>query len=213
MGTALAIAWPMAGHWEAEVIHDADVALLRAVSRADARAEVELIRRLMPVLRAAARTILGNGSDADDGVQIALLRVLERASTYRGEAALEGWARTIGVRACLRLGETLRRHRPTSDEPIDEQPPAATDDDDALVDELPGSITEYLERLPDNQREALVLRHALGYSVLEVAELLNVPIDTAKSRLLFGLRALRKAIRRDRLVGVRYGGASGGRGV
>lgn len=204
------MAWPTPGLWRVEVSHDADIALLRAVSRAEARAETELVRRLMPVLRAVARSILGSGSDADDGVQIALLRVLERASTYRGDAALEGWARTIGVRACLRHSETLRRHRP-SDDAVDEQPPAATDDEDTLVDELPGSIAEYLERLPDTQRQALVLRHALGYSVVEVAELLSVPVDTAKSRLLFGLRALRKAIRRDQLVGVRDGATIGGR--
>ncbi len=190
--------------------HDADIALVRAVIRADARAEVELVRRLMPVLRAAARTILGSGSDSDDGVQIALMRVLERADSYRGDAPIERWARTIGVRACLRLNETLRRHRPI-DDAVDEQHPQS-DDDDGLVDDLPGPITEYLDRLPEAQRQALVLRHALGYSVAEVAELLDVPVDTAKSRLLFGLRALRKAIRRDRLVGLRGGAIGGGRG-
>jgi len=63
--------------------------------------------------------------------------------------------------------------------------------------------------LPEAQRQALVLRHALGYGVAEVAELLGVPVDTAKSRLMFGLRALRKAIRRDQLVGAP--GAIGGR--
>lgn len=185
--------------------HDADIALLSAVMRGESRAEAELVRRLMPPLRAVARAILGHGGDADDGVQIALMRVLERASTYRGDAPLEGWARTIGVRACLRLGETLRRHRPT-DEPIEAATIATDDGDDTLVDELPGPIEGYLERLPESQRQALVLRHALGYSVTEVAELLKVPVDTAKSRLLFGLRALRKAIRRERLVGAATGG-------
>lgn len=209
MGTSLAIAWTGPTPWGLGVSHDADLALLRAAMRADARAEAELVRRLMPVLRTVARTILGAGSDADDGVQIALMRVLERASTYRGDAALESWARTIGARACLRLGETLRRHRP-SDTEVEEHGPA-DDDDDALIDDVPGPIAQYLERLPENQRQALVLRHALGYSVAEVAELLGVPVDTAKSRLLFGLRALRKSIRRDMLVGTRGGAIGGGR--
>lgn len=190
--------------------HDADVALVRAAVRADARAEAELVRRVMPVLRAVAHSILrGGSSDADDGVQIALMRVLERASTYRGDAALESWARTIGVRACLRLAETLRRHRPAVTE-VEEQG-AIDDGDDALVDDVPGPIAVYLERLPEAQRQALVLRHALGYSVAEVAELLGVPVDTAKSRLMFGLRSLRKSIRRDLLVGGRGGATGGGR--
>lgn len=207
VGCALAIDWT--GSLEAYVSHDADVALLRAAVAADARAEAQLVGRLVPVLRAVARTIVGSGSDADDAVQISLMRVLERASTYRGDAPLEGWARTIGVRACLRMVENQRRHR-ASDAPIDEDDVAGdTNVDDALVDALPGPITTYLERLPEAQRQALVLRHALGYGVAEVAELLGVPIDTAKSRLMFGLRALRKAIRRDQLVGT--SGVIGGR--
>ena len=207
VGFSLAIDWTLPT--EVEVSHDTDVELLRAAVRADARAEQALVGRLVPVLRAVARTIVGSGSDADDAVQISLMRVLERASTYRGEAPLEGWARTIAVRACLRLVESQRRHRP-ADIAIDDDGVAAdASADDALVDALPGPIAAYLERLPEAQRQALVLRHALGYGVAEVAELLGVPIDTAKSRLMFGLRALRKAIRRDQLVGAP--GAIGGR--
>lgn len=194
---------------EAVVSHDADVELLRAAVGADARAEATLVGRLVPVLRAVARTIVGGGSDADDAVQISLMRVLERASTYRGDAPLEGWARTIAVRACLRMVESQRRHRPTDVAIDDESVAGDADVDDALVDALPGPIAAYLERLPEAQRQALVLRHALGYGVAEVAELLGVPVDTAKSRLMFGLRALRKAIRRDQLVGAP--GAIGGR--
>ena len=58
-------------------------------------------------------------------------------------------------------------------------------------------MQDYLDELPDAQRQAVVMRHALGYSVAEVAEFLDVPLDTAKSRLLYGRRALRKLIRRD----------------
>jgi RNA polymerase sigma-70 factor (ECF subfamily) len=200
----------VAGIEAVRVSYDDDVALVRRVLRADARAEAELVRRVMPVLRAVAGSILGSSScDADDGVQIALMRVLERASTYRGEAALESWSRTIGVRACLRLAETTRRHRPAAAE-VEEQG-APEDCDDALVEDIPGPIAAYLDRLPDAQRQALVLRHALGYSVAEVAELLGVPVDTAKSRLMFGLRSLRKAIRRDVLIGGRGGATGGGR--
>ncbi|MBX7081867.1 MAG: RNA polymerase sigma factor [Nannocystaceae bacterium] len=191
--------------------HDTDVALLRRALRADVRAEQELVRRLMPALRAVARSILGAGSDADDGVQLAMMRVLERATTYRGDAPLEAWARTIGVRACLRHAQGLRRHRGV-DEPVDEQVPPEPADDEELIEALPGPIAAYLERLPAVQREAVVLRHALGYSVAEVAELLGVPLDTAKSRLLFGLRSLRKAIRRDTFVGANTGTHGGRRG-
>jgi RNA polymerase sigma-70 factor, ECF subfamily len=189
--------------------HDLDRALVEAMLRGDARAEHNLITRLVPHLRAVARAILGTGADADDGVQVSLLRVLERASSYRGDAPIERWARTVAVRACLRLAESNRRHRPTNDgddEIVDEL------DDAMLVETLPGPIDAYLEKLPAAQREALVLRHALGYSVAEVAELIGAPVDTVKSRLLYGLRALRRAIRRDQLPRLSQVGQGGRRG-
>ncbi|MBC8070540.1 MAG: RNA polymerase sigma factor [Deltaproteobacteria bacterium] len=191
--------------------HDLDRALVAAVLRGDARAEQTLVRRLLPHLRAVSRAILGDGADADDGVQVALMRVLERASSYRGEAPIERWSRTVAVRACLRLAEGNRRHRATDDPDDDALGLSRDDEDDTLIDTLPGPIAAYLDRLPAAQREALVLRHALGYSVAEIAELASVPLDTVKSRLMFGLRALRRSIRRDQLPRLREAGARGGR--
>lgn len=203
----------MAGWWasphEVGMSHDLDRALVEAVLRGDARAEHSLITRLLPHLRAVARAILGANADADDGVQVSLMRVLERASSYRGDAPIERWARTVAVRACLRLAESNRRHRPTDDagdDIVDAQ------DDDVLIDTLPGPIAAYLDQLPAAQREALMLRHALGYSVAEVAELIGAPVDTVKSRLMYGLRALRRSIRRDQLPRLREVGQGGRRG-
>ncbi|MBK8716590.1 MAG: sigma-70 family RNA polymerase sigma factor [Deltaproteobacteria bacterium] len=103
------------------------MALLRAALRADARAQLELVRRLTPTLRAVATAILGRGGDADDGVQVSLMRVLERASTYRGDASLERWARTVAVRACLRLaGRLAATTAPTTRSKITPSPRTAT---------------------------------------------------------------------------------------
>jgi RNA polymerase sigma-70 factor, ECF subfamily len=208
---ALLPGWSHAGPHEVGMSHELDRALVSAALRGEARAEQTLVRRLLPHLRAVARAILGDGADADDGVQVALMRVLERAASYRGEAPIERWARTVAVRACLRLAEGNRRHR-ASDVP-DNDALALTHevDDDTLLDTLPGPIGAYLERLPAGQREALVLRHALGYSVAEIAELVGIPVDTVKSRLMFGLRALRRSIRRDQLPRLREAGTHGGR--
>lgn len=197
---------------EVGVTHDDDLALVRAVARGDGRAEMLLARRLLPQLRAVARAMFGEGADADDGVQVALMRVFDRLETYRGDAPLERWAKTVAVRACLRLAETNRRHRPTDDDPEDDGLALTdTDDDDQLIEAIPGSIAMHLDRIPPAQREALLLRHALGYSVGEVAELLGLSVDTVKSRLLFGLRALRKSIRRESLPRLRDAAGRGGR--
>jgi RNA polymerase sigma-70 factor (ECF subfamily) len=179
----------------------ADLQLVERVQQGEARAQTELVERLLPHLRAVANALLGSSADADDAVQIALMRVLDGLGSWRGDAALHRWARTVAAHACLRLSEQNRRHTRlvTDDADIAELP--ASTSDRGFSDALPRPVQEYLDRLPAAQREAVVLRHALDHSVSEIAELTGVPVDTVKSRLLFGRRALRKLIRRDENLG------------
>jgi RNA polymerase sigma-70 factor (ECF subfamily) len=178
----------------------AELALVRRVRRGDARAQTELVEHLLPHVRAVANALLGASADADDAVQIGLMRVLEGLATWRGDASLHRWARKVAAHACLRLSEQNRRHARVVAE-ADATDAAAPWTDAGFRDALPRPVAEYLDRLPPAQREAVVLRHALDHSVAEIAELTGVPVDTVKSRLLFGRRALRKLIRRDENVG------------
>jgi len=180
------------------VMHARDLALARRVRRGDAEAETELLERVLPALRAVARAILGTGADADDAVQIGLMRVLDKLASYRGDASLERWCRTVGVRVCLRLSAQNRRHGHAVD-PEDESLGLASEVE-IPTDTLAVDVEQYLARISEAQREALVLHHALDYSVPEIAELLGVPTETVKSRLAFGRRALRKLIVRERTI-------------
>jgi RNA polymerase sigma-70 factor (ECF subfamily) len=62
-------------------------------------------------------------------------------------------------------------------------------------------LDEYLKALPSEQREALVLKHSLGYTVEEIAELTEVPTGTVKDRLVTARRRIRKLIQRDITLG------------
>ena len=64
-------------------------------------------------------------------------------------------------------------------------------------------VAHYLEALSGPHRGVLLLRHALGHTVPEIAELLDEPVPTVKSRLLRAQDELRKHIRRDQQLGVR----------
>ena len=70
-------------------------------------------------------------------------------------------------------------------------------DTPALAEGLPRPVQEYLEQLSPSRRTALVLRHVLGYSVAEIAELTGVSPNTVKDRLLTARREFRRMIRRD----------------
>lgn len=172
-------------------------ALMRRVAAGDAQAQKRLVLRLIPPVRAIARTLLGASADVDDAVQVSLLKILHAAKDYRAEGSLERWARRISVRTCLRLAKRERRHRQPLDASTDLSELPANLPGPRLAERLPRNVEHYLQRVPEAQREALLLRHALDYSVAEIAEVTASPVDTIKSRLLFGRRALRKLVRQD----------------
>jgi RNA polymerase sigma-70 factor (ECF subfamily) len=90
-----------------------------------------------------------------------------------------------------------RRHRSAVDSGTELADVPADRGGPRLAEALPRNVQHYMDRLPEAQREAVLLRHALDYSVSEIAELTAAPVDTVKSRLLFGRRALRKLVRQD----------------
>jgi len=69
-----------------------------------------------------------------------------------------------------------------------------------LADGIPGGLRAHLDAIPPLQREAIVLRHGMGYTMPEMAELLETSVNTIKSRLLKGRKALRARIRQQSLV-------------
>ncbi|MFO0634012.1 MAG: RNA polymerase sigma factor [Nannocystaceae bacterium] len=151
---------------------------------------------MLPQLRAVATALLGRSADAD-AVQIALMRVLDGLASWRGDAALRHWVRRVGANVCLRSGGDRRHARRSATTPTTLDDGARDDDGGELT---ASSVQAYLERLPTAQREAVVLRHALGYSVEEIAALTQTAVGTVKSRLLSGREALRRLIRQDEAV-------------
>jgi len=182
---------------EAEQVHRA------AAGVEEARAW--LVKRVVGPVRAVARALLGNQADADDAAQKALIEVLLSARSYRGDGSIEAWARRIAVRTALRHARAERRRSTAT---------ASAHEDDELFDAhpeppsaeaLPRPVMEYLEELPVLQRNALILHHALGYTVHEVAELSDVSHETVRGRLRLGIAALRKRVRQELLLGAMKG--------
>jgi RNA polymerase sigma-70 factor (ECF subfamily) len=183
--------------------HAADLALLEAVGRGDRVAAEQLARRVLPLVRRVARALVMDRGEADDASQVALLEVLRAAASYRGTGALESWTRSIASRVVIRH---IRRHRehdpePTAPEVANELADEPTDP--VAMHELPRPLEEYLAELPEVQRTAIVLRHALGHTVPEIAEITGAPIPTVKSRIKKAHQEIRRLVRRDVAIGTR----------
>jgi RNA polymerase sigma-70 factor (ECF subfamily) len=174
-----------------------DVERMRLAGEGEPKAQAWLLSRVMQPVRRVARAFLRRSADADDAAQIALMAILQSASTYRGEAAVEGWAKRIAVRATLRFIQKERRQ----DKPLTAEGEGALEiaapSEEHAFEELPRDVRDYLKELPEAQRNALILHHALGYSIEEIGELTEVSPDTVKSRLRLGTAALRKSVQRE----------------
>jgi RNA polymerase sigma-70 factor (ECF subfamily) len=146
------------------------------------QAREELIR-LLPRLRRFAYGLTGNMQDADDLVQSACERALNRFHQWVPGTRLDSWMFRIIQNMFI---DDRRRHKLRGDpvDPDDHTPVA-----DANAHRLPearshlSQVTAAIERLPEDQRLVLMLVCVEEYSYRETAEIVGVPIGTVMSRL------------------------------
>jgi RNA polymerase sigma-70 factor (ECF subfamily) len=135
----------------------------------------ELVRIVTPAVAPVCGAIaLDSG---DDALQETLIVVLRRIATLREPQALVGWARRIATREAVRVA---RRRLPVVDrEMLDTMSPTFDLPDLATVLDVRAALAD----LEPEQRAVLVLRDLEALSEAEVAELLDLPEGTVKSRL------------------------------
>lgn len=181
-----------------------DVRLMHLASSGDRHAQRMVANRLVRRVHRLARSILRGAADAEDAAQHALMEILRSAGTYRGEASIERWADRITARTVIRIARDRRSKQALLHDGVD---PEAVGKDllSDIRERVPRPVEEYLGRLSHAKREVLVLKHALGYSVDEIAKLVNISPNTVKDRLLSARRDVRRWIARDRNIGVGRG--------
>ncbi len=136
-------------------------------------------------------------ADAEDAAQISLLEILRAAPSFAGVGRLEAWADRITARTATRQVVRERKRAAVV------LPPPDSSSDTGLAEGLARPLSAYLDELPAAQRQVLVLRHALGYSNAEIAELTESPPGTVKDRLVRARKQIRKVIAREQAIGRR----------
>jgi RNA polymerase sigma-70 factor, ECF subfamily len=144
--------------------------------------------------RFALRQLRDDGA-AQEVVQEVFLRAWRRADTFDGSvASLRVWlfaiARNLVVDEVRRLAVRPWRRGLTDD--VETHGPAIGPADDALVDTW--LVEEALRRLRPEHREAVVAAHLRGRPYAEIAAEAGVPVGTVRSRVFYGLKALRLAM-------------------
>lgn len=171
------------------------------VAAADPAATRQLAERLVSRVHRVARAISRQSADADDAAQQSLIEIITSAGSYRGGASVERWSDRIAVRTTMRLVRERRKQAGRVDDDVELDQIVGEEHAPASTDAAPRAAMEYLSALPEKQRTALVLRHVMGYSIGEIAELEKTSPNTVKDRLLRGSREMRRLIRRDVAIG------------
>lgn len=175
-----------------------DEALMERVAGGDAQALDQLYGRYARIAYGLALKILASAEPAEDVVQEAFWRVWNRAATFHaGSGQFAPWL--FGIVRNLCFDELRRRQaRPTAaHSDADEQAilsiPDTQPDMDALSWEAERRrlITSALSELPPDQRQVIELAYFGGLSQREIAEKLNNPLGTVKTRVRLALAKLK----------------------
>lgn len=169
-----------------------DEALLTGFATGDPDAAAGFVRRYQRRVYGLALTILGDPGAAEDVAQETFVRAWRHAGTFDPRRApLSSWLLTIARNLALSRAR-LKRAPPVDPDVLTMQ----------LADETSGveeagriadreQLRELLLGLPERQRRALVLAIYFGCTASEIAELEQVPLGTAKTRIRDGLQKLR----------------------
>lgn len=160
-----------------------DELLLRRARKGDRAAVDRLLRDHYDIIRAVCRRIVANPADADDAVQNALIAIVRALPSFDGRSKFSTWVFRIATNAALDEVRRIRRRPVPHDHEMLSPSPAAerTGAVDAQID-----VRSALEKLPEEYRVAMVLRHVADLDYADIAVILDVPVGTVRSRLARG---------------------------
>ena len=161
----------------------------------------QLVLRWERPIYALAYRVIGREEDARDVAQETFLRAFRALKGFKGQAKFSSWLYRITLNLCR---DWIRREKraPVSQAPegIDiielagEEIPSETIEQ--LVDrrQLGRAVSKAMALLPEEQRTAIILKEYHGLTFQEIAELLDCPLSTVKTRLYQGLSVVRRQL-------------------
>ncbi len=166
--------------------------MMRQFLSGDRSAQIRLLTTLKAPLFGFLYRLTRNPVIAEDLLQETLVTLCTRGETWNPDRPLKPWVFTIARNKFLEFKRRERKivpfHRPEE---------LAQQQTFAPPSETPHVVREALAQLSEPIREAFLLKHFADLTFVEVAEVQEVPVATAKSRVLFAVRKLRELLGDD----------------
>lgn len=168
---------------------DQDVELVERYLAGDVAAFDELMRAHQDRVFGVCLRMLRDREAALDATQETFITVFRKADRFAGRSAFSTWLYRVAVNTCHDAARRSGRHRaeplPDATDPADERA-----GDEFVAVELRPDLEAAIESLPEEFQAAVVLSDLNGLALQTVAEILEVPIGTVKSRIFRGRKLL-----------------------
>jgi RNA polymerase sigma-70 factor (ECF subfamily) len=184
---------------------EADQVLVEQVQRGDKRAFELLVAKYQRKIFRLLSRLIRDAAEIEDVAQEAFIKAYRALPNFRGESAFYTWLYRIAINTAKNHLVAQGRRAPTTTETeIDEA--ENFDDADQLRDvntpdsmllskQVGEAVNRAIENLPEDLRTAIVLRELEGLSYEEIAETMNCPIGTVRSRIFRAREAIAEELR------------------
>ncbi|MET3290150.1 sigma-70 family RNA polymerase sigma factor [Brevibacillus fluminis] len=167
--------------------------LIKRAQAGDQTALVDLLRQIENSVYRSAYYILGNEHDALDAAQEALIRIYRKIHTFQEKAKFSTWVQRIVSNVCI--DEYRAKKEAIS---IEEHelviPDTQTVEEAVLLQDMSEDIQRAIGQLPDQYRIVVVLRYLQDFAYQEIAEALDLPLNTVKSYLFRARQQLQEKL-------------------
>jgi RNA polymerase sigma-70 factor (ECF subfamily) len=180
-----------------------DEQIVQRALTGDAEAFGELVRRWERRIFALAFGMLGREEDARDATQETFLAAFRSLRGFRGEAKVSSWLHRIAVNQCI---TRQRRSKVRNEAALDDEAEKDASSFAAPLEISPARLVEGRERsvavrravnsLPVELRQIIVMKEFEDLTFREIADALELPLSTVKSRLYTALRQLQMRLER-----------------
>jgi len=181
-----------------------DQQLVVRVQNGDKTAFDLLVRKYQHRIAKLVSRYVSDRAEVEDVTQEAFIKAFRAIKGFRGESAFYTWLYRIAINTAKNYLVAQGRRLPSTDLEVEEAEAsevsstlrdAATPERQLLADEIARTVERVLVALPEDLRTAVTLREIDGLSYEEIAEIMDCPIGTVRSRIFRAREAIDKELR------------------
>lgn len=185
----------------AQSAQDADHALVKRVQNGDKRAFDLLVLKYQHKIYSIISRYIKDSAEVYDVAQEAFIKAYRAIGNFRGDSAFYTWIYRIAINTAKNHLVSRGRRPPASDVEVedaeyfsggDQLKDVATPEGQMMRDQLEAVVDKAIRDLPEDLRTAVTLREMEGLSYEEIAEVMDCPVGTVRSRIFRAREAIEK---------------------